>query len=170
MSMDYDNFQLHMNEKSQLERATLDYFIKAYNHLEKKRLELIKHGDRPDFITKDSLLNEIIGIEVKELFYDSDEAKILLGRSDTLTHGMMLIDRLIIKLNDLIEKASESAKKYEFKSSLFLVIRIASPIFDKEDFQRFRDNIRVTLDTFSQIWLLFYNNSTLNWDNLERIK
>lgn len=159
-----------MNEKVRLEKAALDYFIKAYNSLRGTHLEFKEHSDKPDFIVKDSESNQIVGIEVKHLFYDPNEAKILLGRSAMPNHSLMSSTELVTTLNKLLKNANESAKKYEFKDKMFLIVRVASPVFDKSPFDMFEGDIINLPTIFSEIWLVFYDFSRQAWGDLKRLK
>lgn len=159
-----------MNEKARLEKATLDYFLEAYNGLRGTHLELKEHSDKPDFIVKDSETNQIVGIEVSHLFYDPDEAKILLGRSAEPIHNLMNSTELLATLNKLLHNKTESAQKYEFKGKMFLIVRVASPIFDKSTFDMFEEGIVIPPNVFNEIWLVFRDCSRLVWDELKCLK
>ena len=159
-----------MNEKTKLEKAALDYFVEAYNNRGFTKLKFKKHSDKPDFIVEDSQTNRAIGIEIKHLYYDCDEAKILLDRSDKPIHNMMNSTKIIMKLNKLLQNAAESAKKYGFKDELFLIVRVASPIFDKSSFDMFEGDIVIPSILFKEIWLLFYDFSRQAWGELKKLK
>lgn len=159
-----------MNEKVKLERAALNYFLESYNRFKETHLEFKKHSDKPDFIVKDSESNQIVGVEVTHLFYDVDEAKMLLGRSDKDAHGLMNSTELIATLNERLKDKTESAREYKFRDSMFLIVRVASPIFDKSTFDRFEEDILIPLNIFDEIWLVFYDFSRRAWGDLKCLK
>ncbi len=159
-----------MNEGSRLEKAALNHFLETYNRLSGTHLEFEKHRDRPDFIVKDRMSKQELGIEVKHLYYDEDEAKTLLNRSTSSTHSLMSSTKLVEKLNDLLKEAIETARKYEFRNKMFLIIRVASPIFDKQDFELHEEDVQLPPDIFSEIWLIFRDTSKGTWSDLKRLK
>ncbi|MFC1938703.1 hypothetical protein ACFLWM_00910 [Chloroflexota bacterium] len=148
-----------MDEKTKLEKSALIIFLEIYNRLNGTNLEFEKHCDRPDIIVKDRISKQELGIEVKHLPYDEDEAKILLGRSISPIHSLMSSAKLIEKLNNLLKEATETARKYEFKNKMFLIIRVASRIFDKQDFELHKEDIQIPPNIFSEIWLVFGTTS-----------
>ncbi|MFC2021558.1 hypothetical protein ACFLU1_07280, partial [Chloroflexota bacterium] len=119
---------------------------------------------------EDSESGQTIGIEVKHLFYDPDEAKILLGRSTKPNHNQMNTTELITTLNKLLEVAAESAESYDFNEKIFIIIRVASPIFDKSTFDMFEEDIIIPPSVFNEIWLIFYDSSKHAWGNLKYLK
>ncbi|MFA5317144.1 MAG: hypothetical protein WC369_06980 [Dehalococcoidales bacterium] len=146
------------SEKTNLERTALDKFLNEYNRLNVTTLKFKEHQDKPDFLVEDSKNTKIIGIEVKDLFYDEDEAKILLGRSDTPHHSLMNSNTIIEKLNECLVSATEKAQKYKFNYEMFLLIRVASPIFDISTFDIYKTDIVVPPNIFSEIWLIHQND------------
>jgi len=159
-----------MNQKVKLEQAALNYFVEAYNSLNSTHLQPKEHRDKPDFIAEDSDSNRTVGIEVTGLFYDEDEAKMLLGRSAKPIHSVMNSRELIMTLNKSLEDKAKKAQKYKFKDEMFLIVRVASPIFDQSTFDMFERDIIIPSSIFSEIWLVFYNSSKQAWDDLKRLK
>jgi len=90
------------------------------------------------------------------LYYDSKEAKMLLGRSSDKIHGLMKSTAILQTLNERLKKKSTQAEEYKFEGKMFLVVRVASPIFDKSTFDLFEADIIVPSNVFDQIWLLFF--------------
>ena len=150
-------------QKEPIERATLDYFLKAYNELKGTHLQFVNKQERPDFLVRDRDSVEDVGVEVTVLFYDDEEAKMLLGRSnkaDSLTlHGFMNSRALITRLNITLENKAKAAQKYNFEGNLILVIRTASRVFDKESFDMHETNITIPANRFNEIWLVFCDSS-----------
>ena len=158
-----------MEERLNLERATLDYFLDAYNQRKGTHLKFKGHSDKPDFIVEDLGSSKIVGIEVAHLFYNKDEAKMLLGRSSKLITELMNSSELIKKLNKILENKTAAARKYKFSDRMFLIVRVASRIFDRSTFDMFNKNMVVPPNIFDEIWLVFYDSSTLAWDDLKQL-
>lgn len=160
-----------MNEKLALESAACTYFVASYNRLHQTTFQIHEHQDRPDFILNDVDTGEKIGVEVMHLYYDSREAKMVLGRLSGQLHGVMTISQLIEKLNvDLADKIN-SAANYDFTGKLILLIRVASPIFDRQDFDMYEDEIIVPQpNTCAEIWLLFWDQTTAAYSDLKQIQ
>jgi len=160
-----------MNERLALERAACNYFLDSYNRLHDTAFEIVDHRDKPDFWARDTRSGEKIGIEVTHLFFDSREAKILLGRSPDGTHGTMTISELIERLNDLLAQKITQTAKYNFEGRLFLLVRVASPIFDKKDFEIFEDEITFPPgNVLDEVWLLFLNQTTQTYNDLMQVQ
>ena len=160
-----------MSEKQDLELAACTYSIASYNAIHQANLELVQHRDKPDCVLRDAVTGELVGVEVTHLYYDATEAKMVLGRLSKQLHGVMTISQLIEKLNaDMAEKISRAAK-YDFEGKLVLLIRVASPIFDKQDFEMYEDEIDVPeLNTFAEIWLLFWGQATGTYSDLMQLQ
>lgn len=160
-----------MNEKLALESAACTYFVPSYNSIHKTAFQIHEHQDRPDFLLKDTDTGEKIGVEVMHLYYDAREAKMVLGRLSRQLHGVMTISQLIEKLNaDLADKIN-SAANYDFAGKLILLIRVASPIFDRQDFDMYEDEIIVPQpNTLAEIWLLFWDQTTGTYSDLKQIQ
>jgi len=160
-----------MNEKEKLELAACTCFLDSYNSSHSSAFRLAEHRDKPDCFAEDCNTGEKIGIEITHLYYDSREAKMVFGRLSQTTHGVMALTQLIEKLNsDLAEKVNRAAK-YEFEGKLILLIRVASPIFDMQDFEMYREDICVPqLNTFAEIWLLFRNQSSQAFSDLLQLQ
>lgn len=160
-----------MSEKQDLEIAACEYFIASYNAIHQTNLKLVQHSDRPDCVLHNTVTDEQVGVEVTHLYYDAKEAKMVLGRLSKQSHGVMTISQLIEKLNsDMAEKINRAAK-YDFEGKLILLIRVASPIFDKQDFDMYEDEINVPkLNTFSEIWLLFWSATNQTYSDLKQLQ
>ncbi len=160
-----------MDERQQLELAASTYFLQSYNARHRTNFQIVEHKDRPDFLVQDAQTGEKMGIEVMHLYFDAKEAQMVLGRRSNELHGVMTISELIAKLNaDLAEKIARAAK-YNFDGRTLLVIRVASPIFDRADFDMFEDEITVpTLNTFDEIWLLFWDDSSKTYSDLKQMQ
>jgi hypothetical protein len=160
-----------MSEKQDLELAACNYFVGSYNAIHRTNLKLVEHRDKPDCVVHDAVTGEHVGIEVTHLYYDAKEAKMVLGRLPKQVHGVMTITELIEKLNaDMAEKTNRAAK-YDFEDKLILLIRVASPIFDKQDFEMYGDEIDVPRpNPFAEIWLLFWNQANRTYSDLMQLQ
>ena len=158
-----------MNEKEALEEAACLYFIDSYNKAHGTHFEIKEHKDKPDFLVEDSSTSETMGVEVTHLYYDSEEAKMLLGRlslhlqPDNKKNFYALADRL----NDLLEKKIKAAFAYDFGGKLFLLVRVVCPVFNKSHFEMYSDWINLHLENpFAEVWLLFYSELTDTFSDL----
>ena len=154
-------------EKEQLEKYAVEYFIKAYS----KPLKILKHSDKPDFTLIDEGNKSKIGIEVAHLWNDKKEAKILLGRSRQTRHGIMCANDLIKVLNILLSQKASKIKGFAPHDKFFLVIRVASPVFDKSTFDMYENDIICPENEYNEIWLVLDdNNKSERWSELKCIK
>ncbi len=78
----------------------------------------------------------------------------MLGKTEAKTHPLMNEKTIIKKLNDLLIRKLNSVKRYEFKDELILLIEVPSPMFRKELFDKFKDDINIPQNKYSEIWLL----------------
>lgn len=152
-------------QKKQLEIAGIQYFIKAYP----QRLRVLEHSDKPDFTLVDDASNQKIGAEIAHLYYDKKEARILLGNSEKTIHGIMCANDLIKVLNSLLNQKANKIKDYRPHDKSILVIRVASPIFDKSTFDMYEDTIICPENDYDEIWLVL-DGTKGKWTELKRIK
>ena len=146
-----------MSERENLELAACELFVPLLNELRSTTYAIAKHQDRPDFVIKDDSTESEIGVEVSHLFYDRKEAKMRLGRGEPKKpHGVMNSNTMIAELNHLLQKKASDALEYSFDGQLFLLIRVASVIYDKGDFEMYIEDIVVPCKPFVEIWLLAY--------------
>lgn len=160
-----------MDEKQNLEVAACTYFLTSYNALHGSNFQIVEHRDKPDFLVEDGHTGEKLGIEVTHLFYDVKEAQMMLGRRPNELHGVMTVCDLITKLNADLAVKVDRAANYDFEGKLFLLVRVASPIFDRQDFDMYEEDINVpTLNTFAEIWLLFWDQASKTYSDLKQIQ
>ncbi len=159
-----------MNEKLWLEESLINYFIKAMNNMHNSCYAVVTHMDRPDFIIKDTLKNKKFGVEVTNLYYDSDEAKELLGHEHAPFYKVENIEHYIYILNELLEKKAQKANGYYQKYDLILLVGITSPLFTRNDFENARDEIIIPESKFAVICLVFFNELNQDWEDLMFIK
>jgi hypothetical protein len=155
------------NEKEKLEISAIKYFINGYPTL----LTVVEHSDKPDFILFDKKNMIKIGVEIAHLWHDKEEVMMLLNRTEQRQHGVMCHKDLIKKLNNILEQKSKKIVNYKTHDKLFLVIRVASPIFDKSTFDVFEEEIVCPKNDFNEIWLVLDdNNKSIRWSELKKIK
>lgn len=159
-----------MNEKLWLEESLINYFIEAMNKIHGSSLKVVIHRDRPDFIIEDTQLDKKFGVEVTNLYYDTEEAKELLGREHNSISKVENIEHYIYILNRLLSKKSEKAGGYDQNHNLILLIGVTSPLFNRDDFENSRDEILIPENKFSVICLVFFNELNQNWEDLMFIK
>jgi hypothetical protein len=149
----------HNDEKYRLEVAAIKLFINISSAGRGINYNIITKYESPDFILEDESGN-ILGVEVTHIFYDSEEAKMLLGRSDKKTHGLENLDTYIEELNSVLKKKGEKGNNYEFDYPLLLLIRNASPFWGLNDIEQSLDKLLVPIGIYKEIWMLTRNNSS----------
>jgi len=155
------------SEKERLEEYAIKYFTTAYP----RKLRSLEHSDKPDFTLFDESNQSKIGVEVAHLWHDKEEAKILLGRSEKIIHGIMNAADLIRALNELLVQKANKIIGFKKHDKFFLVIRVASPIFDKSTFDMYEDDIICPANDYDEIWLVLDNNNKQErWTELKEIK
>lgn len=156
------------SEKKKLEEAACRYFLDVYNRQQGTNFRIARHGDRPDFLIEDG--EQTLGLEVTHLYYGGKEAQILLGRSDKLDSGVQIFSTLTENLNALLADKAHQAQGYDISHPVILVIRVASPVFNDEDFAGLADETKVPGNLFTEIWLLARDDETGSWMGLEQLK
>lgn len=151
----------HNDEKFALENAAVDIFINLYNCNHSEQYELVERRESPDFVIR-NLEGELLGIEVAHLFYDHEEAKMLLGRSDKKLHGPETNNDLINTMNNLLKQKEKKVLKYESIYPISLVIRNASPIFGMSDFLRDKELIYKP-SKYISVWFVSKDGNYNDW-------
>jgi hypothetical protein len=151
----------HNEEKHRLETAAIDLFINISREGRCIDYHVADKQECPDFVLEDEQGNKI-GVEVTHIFYDSEEAKMLLGRSDKKIHGLENFDTFIEELNKAFKKKGEKGNNYKSEYPLSLLIRNASPLWGLEDIEHSLDKLHVPTDVYQEVWMLTRDNSS-NW-------
>ncbi|MDQ7096189.1 hypothetical protein REC12_21570 [Desulfosporosinus sp. PR] len=159
-----------LDEKWLMEESAAQALVQLLNNQQGKRCRILKHADRPDIVIEDQQDGSRLGVEVTHLFYDSEEARSVLGRSHVQSHPPEYIEEYIRRLNILLQQKSEKAKGYSHQDPLALLIRVVSPIFHMLDFEAYAWKIVVPPSDFEIIWLLFYDFQVRDWTLLERLR
>lgn len=151
----------HNDEKYALEEAAVSIFISLYNLNHKDQLEIVERRECPDFVIK-NMKGNLIGLEVAHLFYDSEEAKMLLGRSTKEIHGTENTEDYIETLNGLLKQKEKKIIKYETTYPTTLLIRNASPIFGMSCFLREKTMIYKP-SKYNQVWFVSKDGNYNDW-------
>ena len=159
-----------MNEKKKLEKLAGKYFLNSYNELLKTDFKIKTQREKPDLEIIDENTNIILGVEITHLYYGTEEAKILFGRTTQSMSSIMEPGNLIENLNGLLAEKANQVKNYDFPHKILLVIRVASRIFNKSDFDEVEKDIIVPPNIFSEIWLLPRDFQGRGWGALKKLK
>lgn len=158
----------HQIEKRALERWAVEWFLRHYNILTGLDFKLVCQQERPDAIVRASDESSL-GIEIAHLFYDSLEAKMLLGRADTWLHNIESLDEVVKRLNDILSKKREKGLTYSCLFPISLLIRSASPVFTGPDFMKIIDRLEVPDGIYQGVWLLAKDNDVKGWPYMIRL-
>lgn len=159
-----------LDEKWLLEESAAQALVEILNLNQGTFYEIVEHTDRPDIVIENQLDGERLGVEVTHLFYDSEEARLVLGRSREHGHPPEFIEEYIRRLNALLQQKTEKAKGYNHQYPLALLIRVVSPVFHFYDFKVYESRIVVPPSDFKIIWLLFYDFFVRRWTILEQLR
>lgn len=146
------NSAQHSEEKRLLEK----YSVTAFTHkLEEqgRHLRYIRHRDMPDTVVSDVHGNEI-GVEVTYIFYDEDEARLLLGKEPRKRSHSHQESEIIDILNKRLLKKAQKAKNYDFDGKLILLIHSPSPLAEEETFEKFKNKIVIPESRYNEVWLI----------------
>jgi len=159
-----------LDEKWLIEEGAALALLEILNFQQGASYEIAEHADRPDIVIENRLDGKRLGVEVTHLFYDSDEARFVFGRSHKPSHPPEYIEEYIQRLNGLLQQKSEKAKGYNHEYPLALLIRVVSPLFHMYDFKAYASRIVVPPSDFEIIWLLFYDFLERRWTILEQLR
>lgn len=143
-----------------LERAAFDRFVSLYMNDVNVKIKFLRVGTppEPDIVCLKGGFE--IGIEIAHLFRSERDARRLLDRptekdihrNERIREAKVPLSvALPARLNLLL--SDKASKDYSF--STWLVIRNANPLWQKEDFQLYRDRINIPdKHPFVEIWLV----------------
>ncbi|OKP88503.1 hypothetical protein A3844_07315 [Paenibacillus helianthi] len=151
----------HSDEKYALENAALGIFLNLFNLNHKDQLKLVEKRESPDFVLE-NLKGELLGLEVAHLFYDSEEAKMILGRSNNDLHGIEIYENFISALNHLLKQKEKKILKYENTYPTALLIRNASPIFGMSCLLR-NKNLIYKPRVYNNVWFVSKDGNYNDW-------
>lgn len=157
------------DEKTALELAAVEWFLQQYNRVVNRDFKIIAKQERPDVVVQASD-GSLLGIEVAHLFYDGQEAKILLGRAENPVHEEEDFEFMVKQLERLLNKKLRVGQTYEWEAPLILLIRSASPLFTGADFARGIKQISAPVGIYNEIWLLARDSKiNIGWQDLLRL-
>ncbi|WP_168123025.1 hypothetical protein [Paenibacillus sp. HB172176] len=151
----------HNREKYALEEAALQLFLDLYHANHSSRYTCVERRESPDFVLRDDK-GESVGAEVAHLFYNAEEARMLLGRSTKKYLALQKIEDLINVLNELMRHKEAKREKYESSYPNILLIRNTSPIWGISDVLRMKGFIQPTA-AFERIWFISRDGSYKQW-------
>ncbi|WP_243454318.1 hypothetical protein [Desulfosporosinus fructosivorans] len=131
------------DEKWLIEESAALALVEILNLQTGVKYQIFKHADRPDIVIENEFDGTRLGVEVTHLFYDADEARFILGRSQKYVHPPEYIEEYIQRLNALLQQKSEKAKGYDHEYPLALLIRVVSPLFHMLNFDEYKSRIIV---------------------------
>lgn len=157
-------------EKKDLERQAIQLFVQIYNCNHDSKYRLLYMQERPDSVLEAGQGNRL-GMEITHLFYDSDEAKKLLGRSKSKKDVTKSPEKLIDELNELISRKESKKKLYSSDYPISLLIRNMSPLYTMSDFIAASEHIYKPNHVFEDVWFLAKGGSE-EWllYNLNRLR
>lgn len=159
-----------LDEKWLLEESAASDLVDALNLKYGTYFWIKEHNDRPDIVIEEEKQGITIGVEVTHLFYDSEEARRILGRSMETEQTPENIDECLRRLNALLLQKSEKSRSYDHNSPLALLVRVVSRMFKMEDFELNLNKVMVPESDFHYIWLLFYDFDLRCWSGLVELK
>lgn len=162
-----------LDEKWIIEESAAQALVEILNSQKGKHYKIVTHDDKPDIVIENQADGTRLGVEVTHLFYDSEEARYVFGRShEEVDHppDSEYIEGYVRRLNALLQQKSEKAKGYNHQYPLALLIRVVSPLFHICNFQVYASSIVVPPSDFEIIWLLFYDFVERRWALLKRLQ
>ncbi len=161
-----------LDEKWLIEESAAQALVELLNNQQGKNYKIFRHADRPDIVIENQADGTRLGVEVTHLFYDSEEARFIFGRSEEHDYppAPEYIEEYVRRLNNLLQQKSEKAKGYNHEYPLALLIRAVSPLFYMCNFEAYAPSIVVPPSDFQIIWLLFYDFEERSWTLLERLR
>ncbi|WP_248929691.1 hypothetical protein [Paenibacillus hamazuiensis] len=147
----------HNLEKRTLERAAIRLFVNLYNLRSRPKLRLLYQQEKPDAVLEDEKRRKL-GMEITHLFYDQQEAMMLMGRFSG-QHAPESMEHLVGRLNELIRRKEEKKKSYMPDFPISLLIRNTSPVFGLTEFMKSRELIYEPKGVFQDIWFLTHDGS-----------
>jgi hypothetical protein len=142
------------------ERNILNRFVAAYRKQFGVELRMLSHRDRPDFAVTEGDSGCTLGIEVTAAYQDDDEAESEFGVQEAEIKFESSIDKVLESLNTRLANKAEKVKQYVFDGKIWLVILVASPVYNsKTDIQSFGNRLVIPDNLFEKVWLVIQNQS-----------
>src|SRR5690606_39026187 len=109
--------------------------------------------DKPDAVLQYANRNKL-GLEITHVFYNADEARRLLGRSDHFEDYPKSLDKWVEELNALIKRKEQKIESYDQGFPVALLIRNSSPDIGMSQILSKKEQIYRSANKFENIWLL----------------
>ncbi|MFC5446955.1 hypothetical protein [Paenibacillus aestuarii] len=143
----------HEMEKKALEQTAIDLFLEVYNRNHESSLSLVRQQEKPDSVLEDQMHHQV-GLEVTHLFYDSEEARLMMARSEFLKPGAEELESFIKVINDRVRSKEDKLKDYSHEYPCMLLIRNLSLLFGMSDVLGRKDVLQLPGGQFTHVWLL----------------
>ncbi|SDN38772.1 hypothetical protein SAMN04487897_102737 [Paenibacillus sp. yr247] len=143
----------HEDEKKALEQVAIDIFLELYNVNNKVTLRMVQQQEKPDALLEDARNNRV-GLEVTHLFYDTEEARLMMSRSELTKPGAEVLDTFLQVINDRIQSKEQKFKDYSQDYPCMLLIRNVSLLFGMSDILGRKHKLVLPCGHFTQVWLL----------------
>ena len=143
----------HEDEKKAMEQAAIDIFSDLYNVNHEVSLRMVQQQEKPDALLEDARDNRI-GLEVTHLFDDTEEARLMLSRSELTKPSDEGIDMFMKVINDRIQSKEYKLKDYSHDYPCMLLIRNLSLLFGMSDILGRKRSLVLPHGHFTQVWLL----------------
>lgn len=156
------------NEKQMIELATARKFLLLYNLEKGTAFEVLRQGDAPDILCRDSNTAAELRLEITLLEDLPGEIKHMLGRGhqpNSKTTGTP-VRSFYDDVAPQLERALEGKLLSIFGPSTALVIRQVSPIWGPDDWQRIKEDLRKEVfrgrehNFGAGVWMICVNNFT----------
>ncbi len=159
-----------MEEKEQLERQALAFFLRLYNRRTGKKWRLYKKRECPDFEVRYGYSGDLMGVEVSHIFHDKKEAMMMLGRDESHIHGIITADDHVRVLERVLKKKAEKFYGYDFDGPIILVLRDFSKIFDARRIFDERLRFKMPHCDYAEVYYMTRSRPEKKWDKLIRLK
>ncbi|MDR6883740.1 hypothetical protein [Bacillus sp. 3255] len=143
----------HEDEKKALEQAAIDIFLEVYNLNNDVPLRMIRQQEKPDALLEGADAQPV-GLEVTHLFYDTEEARLMMSRSELTKPGSEVIGNFIKVINDRIAIKELKFQDYSHEYPCMLLIRNVSLLFGMSDVLSHKHKLVQPKGLFTQVWLL----------------
>ncbi|MBP1965048.1 hypothetical protein [Paenibacillus aceris] len=143
----------HEDEKKALEQAAIDIFLELYNVNNEVALQMVRQQEKPDALLEDADGGRI-GLEVTHLFYDTEEARLMMSRSELTKPGAEVLETFIKVINNRIVSKELKFQDYSHDYPCMLLIRNVSLLFGMSDVLSLKHKLVPPSGLFTQVWLL----------------
>ncbi|UJF34138.1 hypothetical protein [Paenibacillus hexagrammi] len=143
----------HEADKKALEQSAIDIFVELYNFNHKIPTRLLRQQEKPDAILEDANQNRK-GLEVTHLFYDTEEARLLMSRSELALPKAEVLNQFIDVINERVVSKEKKYVDYSHDYPCALLIRNLSLVYGMSDVLRRKERLQLPRGHFTEVWLL----------------